>query len=48
MRSRIAAALEAIGVCLISVAGFTVSVGLGLLVAGAGLVLFGLAVERTA
>lgn len=47
MRDRIATALEAVGVGCGVAAGFTVSATVGLAVACVGLVLFGLAVERT-
>lgn len=46
MRQVIAAVLQAAGLVLGTAAGFTVSVGLGLAVAAAGLVAFGVAVER--
>lgn len=46
MRQNVATALEALGVVAASAAGLTVSLGLGLAVAGLGLVLFGLALER--
>lgn len=46
MRSAIAAALQILGAGLVSVAGFTVAPGLGLLAAGVGLLAFGLAAER--
>lgn len=46
MRQQIAAALQVAGLAVLSAAGFSVSVALGLAVAGAGLVAFGVAVER--
>lgn len=46
MRDQIATALQALGVTSLTVAGFTISAAVGFGVAGAGLILFGLAVER--
>lgn len=46
MREKIATVLEACGIVALASAGFTVSTGLGLAVAGLGMVAFGLAVER--
>lgn len=46
MRDRVATLLQAAGVAAVAAAGFTVSATAGLAVAGLGLVLFGLAVER--
>lgn len=46
MREKVAASLQAAGFLSGVAAGFTVSAGLGLMIAAVGLVLFGLAVER--
>ena len=46
MQQRLAIAVEALGLLLVSLAGLTVHPGLALTIAGVGLVLFGLAVER--
>lgn len=46
MRQQIAAVLQASGIAVGAAAGFTVSLGLGLAVLAAGLVAFGVAVER--
>lgn len=47
MRERIAAALQASGLTSLTIAGFAVSSAVGFAVAGVGMILFGLAVERS-
>lgn len=46
MIDRVAAALQVTGVAALTAAGWMISAPLGLAVAGAGLVLFGISVER--
>lgn len=46
MREKAAAAIQLSGLAACVGAGLTVSIGLGLAVAGIGLILFGVAVER--
>lgn len=46
MGKRVAAVLQASGVAVLTVAGLSVNVTVGLAVAGLGLVAFGVAVER--
>lgn len=45
-RKNVAAALEAVGIIVAAVGGFTVAPVAGFGVLGAGLILFGLATER--
>lgn len=47
MRRNVAAALQAAGVAAVTVAGFLVAAPLGFLAGGAGLLAFGLAMEKT-
>lgn len=48
MLNRVAAVLQASGVAVLSVAGWTITPTVGLFIAGAGMVLFGVAIERDA
>ena len=47
MRDVVASALQVLGIAAGTAAGFTVSVGLGLAVAAVGLIVLGVAVERS-